>query len=403
MIHFIVKNRTVRTLLLMLLASSLLFTGPKAYAGSKTRTAYDDAIEKSEKKQKELKKAAKDLLASVQIENDNVTDLELYILTVDGVYAETFKKLEETKSEIEEVSAELLLVQKDLEEKKAMEQEKYDIMKERVRYMYEEGNVSFMDVLFGSKSFRDFLNRLEYRKKISKYDNDVYEKYEEAREEAEQAEHLLNARMEELTALREYNEKELEALENLAAGKSAEITALVSDLGIDSDALYENWDRLMETEDESGIEAVLKEIKAEEEADYKLENIMWPLPGRKYISSKFGYRNAPTAGAQTFHSGIDIPANTGTEAKAALSGVVVAATYDPGSGNYVKISHGNGVYTSYCHASKLMVKVGDKVKKGQTVVLVGSTGVSTGPHLHFGIQINGKYTNPSEFVWPGKE
>ncbi|MCR5584521.1 MAG: peptidoglycan DD-metalloendopeptidase family protein [Lachnospiraceae bacterium] len=273
-------------------------------------------------------------------------------------------------------------------------------MKERVRYMYEEGNVSFTDVLFGSSGLSDFFNRLEYRYRIMKYDNEIYSNYESAREKAEISEKLLTARLNELEALQEFRETQIASLESIAEKKAEELLKTSAALSIDTYELFANWDELMETDD---VADVLEGIHEEDMASYMLENIMWPLPGKKYISSHYGYREAPTEGATVFHSGIDIPATTGTEAKAALSGVVVAATYDPGSGNYVKISHGNGVYTSYCHASKLMVKVGDRVKKGQTVILVGSTGISTGPHLHFGVQVDGYYRNPLDYVWYGKE
>ncbi len=364
------------------------------------KTAYEQEIESSAKKKKELEKAAEELLKRVDELDPDKSDLELYILTVDNVYADLFEEYSKSEEELEDLKKLVEASRTDLAEKKAIEAEKYSIMKERVRYMYEEGNVSFTDVLFGSSGLSDFFNRLEYRYRIMKYDNEIYSNYESAREKAEISEKLLTARLNELEALQEFRETQIASLESIAEKKAEELLKTSAALSIDTYELFANWDELMETDD---VADVLEGIHEEDMASYMLENIMWPLPGKKYISSHYGYREAPTEGATVFHSGIDIPATTGTEAKAALSGVVVAATYDPGSGNYVKISHGNGVYTSYCHASKLMVKVGDRVKKGQTVILVGSTGISTGPHLHFGVQVDGYYRNPLDYVWYGKE
>ncbi len=385
----------------VLLAASLTvgFSGTKAVRAEE-KTSYEKDIEEADKNRKRLEEAAKVLKSRVDTFDPDASDLELYILTVDNVYLDLFEEYRNSEKELEELKSRVETSRRDLEEKKEEEEEKYKIMKDRVRYMYEEGNVSFADVLFGSSGIADFLNRLEYRFRIMKYDNSVFTSYESAREDAEASEKLLSERLDELEALQNYRKLQLDTMEALAEKKAQTLAITSEDLAIDNYELFSHWDELMETED---ITPILEEIHEEDLASYRLENIIWPLPGKKYISSHFGYREAPTEGATTFHSGIDIPANTGTEAKAALSGVVVAATYDPAAGYFVKLSHGNGVYTTYCHASKLMVEVGERVKQGQTVILVGTTGVSTGPHLHFGVQIDGSFRDPLDYVWYGKE
>lgn len=127
-------------------------------------------------------------------------------------------------------------------------------------------------------------------------------------------------------------------------------------------------------------------------------DLIWPVPSSGRITSKFGIREQPTAGASTNHKGIDIGAPTGTDIVASASGSVVIAAYSVSAGNYIMLSHGNGIYTVYMHCSKLYVSVGDEVKRGERIALVGSTGFSTGPHLHFGILINGTYVNPENYV-----
>jgi murein DD-endopeptidase MepM/ murein hydrolase activator NlpD len=122
----------------------------------------------------------------------------------------------------------------------------------------------------------------------------------------------------------------------------------------------------------------------------------WPVEG--FISSGFGYRSAPISGRWTFHSGIDIAARHGTKILAQNNGVVVVSEYQSGYGNFIEIDHGYGIRTRYGHASRLLKKVGDNVKKGDSIALVGSTGRSTGPHLHYEIRIDGVPVDPEQHV-----
>ena len=129
-------------------------------------------------------------------------------------------------------------------------------------------------------------------------------------------------------------------------------------------------------------------------------SLSWPLPASDYVTSGFGHRESPTAGASSNHQGIDIGASTGSSITAADGGTVITASYSSSAGNYVVIGHGNGLSTVYMHCSKLLVSEGDTVSKGQTIAKVGSTGYSTGPHLHFGVRKNGSYVDPTDYVSP---
>ena len=166
---------------------------------------------------------------------------------------------------------------------------------------------------------------------------------------------------------------------------------------------------------EDSIKAIEAELKRKEEEakkaaaaagkTYTTKSIgdikfTWPCPASSRITSTFGSRTSPTEGASSNHKGIDIGAPTGTNIVASAAGTVVVSTYSYSAGNYVMINHGGGVYSVYMHASKLLVSVGETVKQGQVIAKVGSTGYSTGPHLHFGIRVNGTYVNPRQYVSP---
>lgn len=138
--------------------------------------------------------------------------------------------------------------------------------------------------------------------------------------------------------------------------------------------------------------------KLDEQRKYEASHMIWPLPSDHRIHSYFGYRVAPKAGASTYHKGLDIGGARGAKIVSVLSGKVTEAKYHTSSGYYVEVDHGNGLRTRYLHCSKLLVSVGQKVSQGDVIALVGSTGVSTGPHLHFSVIKNGSYVDPYPYL-----
>lgn len=149
---------------------------------------------------------------------------------------------------------------------------------------------------------------------------------------------------------------------------------------------------------EHQIAAAAAARAAAEDGDGGASGFVWPCPSSRRITSGFGNREAPVPGASTCHRGIDVGASSGSAIVAAASGRVTTSAYSSSAGNYVVISHGGGVCTVYMHASALYVSEGEKVSQGQKIAAVGSTGFSTGPHLHFGVIVNGSYVNPLNYV-----
>lgn len=410
--------------------------GMIVFAGSKS---YQDEIDAAKKKKQELQKAQKELEKKLSELKAKKEDMDAYIKSLDDKMMELLEDIEGLEEDLTECEQKLEETKIALEEAKQKEAEQYQIMKERIQYMYENPDTEFLDILLGSGSLTDMFNQLEYQQQITEYDNTLLERYNETKLEIMNTELLLEAQKEELESIKAIRETELAAVEELSIAKGQELVAMAAEIGSDEEMLFYYWEEI--TEENATIEELErleKERIAEEERKRKeeeerlrreeeerkrkaeeerkkaeaeknknnnalsnsknIENMLWPVPSSGRITSYFGYRNAPTKGASTYHRGIDIGAPTGTNAVSVLAGKVVAASYNSSSGYYVKVDHGNGVVTSYLHASKILVSVGDSVKRGQAVIKIGSTGVSTGPHLHFGLTINGVAVDPLKYI-----
>ncbi len=167
---------------------------------------------------------------------------------------------------------------------------------------------------------------------------------------------------------------------------------------LDSGSAYVSKDYVDYTYEFKYATTIEDAIKLDEQKKYQASHMIWPLPSDHNIYTYYGYRVAPTAGASTYHKGLDIGGAAGSKIVAVLSGTVTEASYNSSSGYYVEIDHGNGIRTRYLHNSKLLVSVGQKVTQGDAISLLGSTGISTGPHLHFSVIKNGAYVDPYPYL-----
>ena len=279
--------------------------------------------------------------------------------------------------------------------------------------MYERGNTSLLDLVFESGDLAQLMNRVEYIQKISEYDKQKMDEYVATRELVAAHERTLEQEHADLLALEASTEAKQQSVETLLAQKQKELKNFESRIDAAQGQISE-YERDIRAQEEM-VKKLEAEIKRKEEEarkaaeaagkSYQTVNLgdirfTWPCPASTRITSAFGERESPTAGASTSHQGMDIGAPTGTGIVAAASGTVVIATYSYSAGNYVMLNHGGGVYTVYMHCSQLLVSEGQQVNSGQTIAKVGSTGYSTGPHLHFGIRANGQYVNPARYVSP---
>lgn len=368
-------------------------------------TSLEDA-ENDKQTLEEKKKETEEKIAKLEKKKSNILE---YIEELDTQMAELDEELETLSAEISSLESDLEETRANLTTARETEENQYEIMKKRIKYMYENGNANYLNIFFQADSFYDMLNSAEYISKISAYDENLFQSYLDTRQSIETEEATLTQQLADLQELNEEYEYEKSTVEDLTADKQEQLKTYNKKIKSSEKAVDEYDNAIAEQEEK--IEKLLLEErnrmyelmkKRAEAAGMTVEEygelFTWPLAIQGTITSKFGPRTAPTAGASTYHKGVDIAAAQGTSVLASSEGKVVISQYSSSAGNYVMIYHGDDIYTVYMHMSKLNVKVGDKVKQGEIIGLVGSTGFSTGPHLHFGIMINGNYVNPLNYV-----
>ncbi|GHU90162.1 peptidase M23 [Clostridia bacterium] len=377
----------IAIILAVLMLLSVVLTVTMSTAGAATTSKLDEM----KNKQKDLKAQKTRIQSQISgIKADKKDKITLKI-ALDEEIRLSEEEIENINELIQEYTVHIADTQRRYEDAKTAVADKEARFLERLRVMEESGQTSYIAILMQASSFADLLGRWSVISEIADYDTQV---------------------IEELKAEREYIAGIKTEMED---GKEEQVTLKAEQVNAQAELIlrYEELDQMIADleNDQLELAKALEAQEAEEAkmskqiADYMAEqakkntvyvggNFTWPLPGYSTLSSPFGYRKHPTLKINKMHTGIDLPAPKGTKIVAANDGTVILAAYNGGYGNCVSIDHGGGMATLYGHASKLLVSKGEKVKKGQVIALVGSTGVSTGPHLHFEIIKDGAKVNP---------
>ena len=341
-------------------------------------------------------KVVDSLKSSKQAAAQKVAVLEKEITGVEGDLAEISKEMGETEDKIQETKDEL-------EETQAEKDKQYEDMKKRIRFMYINSSKYYLTLLLSSDSISSFLNQAEYIGSINTYDRNMLDEFAETITKIEKEQDELEEELAKLEEEKKDAEDNRSALVKLEEARQAELSDIQEDL-TDAQAVADMYEAEVRAQNE-----IIAQIQAAENAknasgqdnSSQIDSrygFLWPCPSSTRVTSDFGSRTSPTKGASTYHKGIDIGASYGSAIVAAQNGTVAAATYSSSCGNYVMIDHGAGVYTVYMHASSLAVSAGQQVTRGQTIAAVGSTGISTGNHLHFGVSVGGSYVSPWNYV-----
>lgn len=306
-------------------------------------------------------------------------------------------EMEDLEAEITEKEQEVSEKEEELMSARIEENDQYESMKKRIKYMYENGNAQFIEILLTSENIGDFLNKAEYISTISEYDRDMLKVFQAVTKEVKAQEAVLKEEYAEMEEMQNQLIAKQDSLETMMETKAEEIASL-------DDAIKANEEKLEKLE-KAVADAKRKQQEALNTGGTAGESVIsgngyftHPCPGYSRISSYFGYREQPLPGASTNHKGMDFAAPTGTPIYAAAAGTVTTAAYSGNAGNMIAINHGNGLVTIYMHCHAMYVSAGQKVEKGQNIAIVGSTGNSTGPHLHFQVNVNGVPTNPLNYL-----
>ena len=376
-------------------------TSPMVYASS-TKDKLDDVQQDKKDTEERLEQVEQKIEELEQLKSD----AQEYIKAMDAELAIATDNLEDLENQKVQKEAEIKQTEEELVVAKEVEAEQLASMQVRIQFMYENGNESYLDMIFNSKSIAELLNKAEYVSQIMAYDRQMLEEYQETRAIIEEKEERLTREYQELEVLVAQAEEEKEAIELLISSKAKQLAQYESDIEA-SEAEVASMQEEMDALDRE-IAKLEQKIREEEEAArraaqqqkvvYDGGKFLFPLNSYSRMTSDYGWRIHPIYGTQRLHNGMDFGASTGTPIMAAYDGEGVVSTYSSSAGNYIMINHGGGLSTVYMHCSKLIAKVGDTVKKGDVIGLVGSTGNSTGPHLHFSVRVNGEYVDPAPYI-----
>lgn len=309
----------------------------------------------------------------------------------DSLIKETEQKLKDATGDVKLVNSEIEKLKKDLEQIDKNYAEKTALFKTRMRIMYQNMNKSPLDILVESKSFTELFSRLQMMSVVKENDEKLIREISMLQE---------NTELQKQDKIAELNEKadQLKKINNSYENTKSSRAKTVTDIETNTSRLKQ----LEQKEDEMIAQSKQLEKQLTQLLDktkkYAGGVMLWPTPGYTRISSPYGMRVHPIYKVKKMHTGIDIDAPSGAKIVAANSGKVIMAGWNGGYGNCVIIDHGGGMATLYAHQSKILVSVGDTVEKGQTIGKVGSTGLSTGPHLHFEVRKDGETKNPTDYV-----
>lgn len=388
------KKRFLRGCAAVLCAVLMLTGNTTPAMAAKVTQADIDALKGDasdlDKKQKEIQSKLSDL------KDDKAAAVEKKSLLDDQI-ANTNARISNTESQISDYNALISQAEAELADAQQREEAQYDLFCKRVREMEERGTVSYWSVLFKATSFSNLLGRLDFINEVMDYDRQVIEDLQTLQAEIEEKKTGLEASRAELVTAK----TELESQKKQLAAQREEANKLVKEID-DNAAEYQATLDALEAEErriEQQVKQLQKQLEEQMAAEGKNYNTnpggyIWPVDSR-YITSTVGGRNSPGGVGSTNHKGTDIGRVGYTSpVYAAKAGTVIVATRSSSYGNYVVISHGTGNTTLYAHMSSIKVSVGTYVQQGQTIGITGSTGHTTGPHLHFEVVENGVRVNP---------
>lgn len=426
------ESNHYKKLLTITLAASMTISSCFAFSSK----SLAQSINEMELQKNKAIQSVDDLRNNIDSLESEKKQLNNEVVDLDAKIAELEKQIAELEKQIAELEADIEKTEKEIEELENKITENQKEFEERVSVMYMNSQVGYFDIIFSSKDIDDLLSKASTMKFITQYDKDIINDLKDNKLLIDAKKDELNGKKTALEVTKtSLDDKNAELYESKAqklaliteksgqqeqnfeeiAKLEGEIQQLEQSISKEKQAQAERERRAREEALRKANEAKAKKAQYSNRSSVSsttaysapsYENsytgnlgsgmLGWPVPGARRISSGYGYRSISIHSG--FHTGIDIPSPMGTPAVAAESGTVIFAGYSGSYGNLMKVQHSNGIVTYYAHLSGFVASVGSSVSKGQTIALIGSTGNSTGPHLHFEVRINGAHTNPLNYV-----
>lgn len=316
---------------------------------------------------------------------------------------ETEDKISQYEKEIEELGQKMETLQNSINDASAKlavatqyYQEKSDLLARRLVAIYESGDTQYLDVLLKAKSITEFISRSYMIQEIAEYDTKLIDQIEQVKDEMDITKQKLENEQNEIRIIKSISEQTSIVLTNMKTLQQS----YIDDLSEDEKKIQEQLTEYKKEQEEIQEQIYLATNRIDPNIQYTGGEMLWPVAASgTVITSDFGMREHPIQGVVKQHTGIDIAGVAlGTPVVAAADGVVTYAGWLGGYGNCVMINHGDGIVTLYGHGNKVLTTLNKEVKEGETIMEVGSTGNSTGPHLHFEVRVNGTCTSPWSFV-----
>lgn len=337
---------------------------------------------------------ANNQLSSVQ---DNINGVTVQLERLNEQIAKYQEELNESNVKVAQTQMSVDAITIELQEAEKKYEHQKNLLEQRMVAMYEAGDTVYLDVLLSARSIEDFLSKFYYLSKMAAYDQKLMKEVSNAKQDIAAKKILLERELAKLTQQKQSNEKLLITFENTKVLRNNYLNELT-----EKERAFQERIELYEEDMDALEKEILKVALLNIGEEYIGGEMAWPTPGYATITSGYGMRIHPIFGVNRLHTGVDIGAPLGSSIIAVNDGIVILASYSSSYGNYVMVDHGGGVVTLYAHGSKICVEEGQEVKKGDEIMLVGSTGWSTGPHLHFEVRIEGKTYDPLPYITSNK-
>ena len=388
--------------LILVLAAGIPIQASSASTEKVTEDAASTkSLQEAQDEKAQLEKALKEAQGTIEDLQDSKGDIESKVTELNQQLIDISARITDLENQLTAKSEDIQETKDELAGAKEREAQQYADMKVRIQFMYENGQTSYLEALLSSRNISEFLNSADYIAQIQSYDRQKLTEYQDTVESIVNLEAQLEQEYTDLEALKSTVESNKATVAAMMRQKESELADISGDIeDAQSDADY----YAAEIQAQEELIAAIKRAEAEkaaagvEEHPYTGGAFRWPCPSSTRVTSDYGTRVSPMSGASSNHKGIDIGASAGADIIAAADGTVTAASYSSAAGNYVMIDHGGGLYTVYMHASSLLVSPGQTVSAGDVIAKVGSTGISTGSHLHFGVSLNGSYVSPWSYL-----